>query len=78
DPTWDSKIRHSKIVTGEWDGLNDTEIAMPLIKTFSFEESAKMWQDELNMTKEQWSEYFTKNGEFFRALNKWLNEQRKW
>ncbi|MFH0986469.1 MAG: hypothetical protein V1911_00300, partial [Candidatus Micrarchaeota archaeon] len=31
DSAWDGKIKHSKIKASEWDGLNDTETAMPLI-----------------------------------------------
>lgn len=77
DPTWDSRIQHSLIPIAEWDGLNDTLIAVPVEHTWSPEESEKLIEEEENMSEEERAEYLKKNAEFFKAFNRWLESQRK-
>lgn len=77
DPTWDSRIQHPSITIAEWDGLNDTPIAVPVEHTWTPEESEKLIEEEENRSEEERAEYLKRNGEFFRALNRWLEAQRK-
>lgn len=77
DPTWDSRIQHPSIPIAEWDGLNDTSIAVPIEHTWTPEESEKLIEEEENMSEEERAEYLKRNGEFFRAFNRWLESQRK-
>ncbi|MCL0050873.1 hypothetical protein M1N22_03430 [Dehalococcoidia bacterium] len=77
DPTWDSRIQHPSIPITEWDGLNDTSIAVPVERAWSPEESEKLIEEEENMPEEERAEYLKRNGEFFKAFNRWLESQRK-
>lgn len=74
DPNWDSRIQYLKIPISEWDGLNDTKLAVTPIETLSPEEStAFITQD----TGREMEKYMERNREFFIALNKWLESIRK-
>ena len=73
DPTWDSKIINPTFPIAEWDGLNDTLIAVPTEQIWSVKESKKLSAQE----DENKDEYLNKNKNFFIAFNKWLESQRK-
>lgn len=75
DPTWD--IHLAKLFSiAKWDGLHDTVLAVKPIKTFSAEESLKLTQEEENGSPEV-IEFFKRNKNFYTALNKWLEKNRK-
>ena len=74
DPNWDSKIKHPKIPIPEWDGLNDTKLAVTPTKTLSPEESAAFNAQDIGEEREK---YMERNKEFFKELNKWLGSIRK-
>lgn len=74
DPTWDSRIQHHKIPIAEWDGLNDTRLAVIPTKVLSPEESATFISQD---TGEEREKYMKRNREFFIALNRWLESVRK-
>lgn len=73
DATWDSSIR--KILhVNEWDGKSDTEIAVQPIEIFSPKKSADIMNNENN---DEILSDLRINGEFYRAFNDWLEENRK-
>ncbi|MFA4819568.1 MAG: hypothetical protein WC613_01260 [Candidatus Aenigmatarchaeota archaeon] len=72
DPTWDSNIHHPSFRINEWDGITSTPIAVPVLKTYSPEESQL-----LNVSYDAEAEHDEKNKEFLFAMNQWINEQRK-
>lgn len=74
DPTWDSRIKHPKISVADWDGLNDTSLAVVPIKTYSSEGSAEFISKDTGEDREK---YMKRNREFFIKLNKWLESLRK-
>lgn len=74
DPSWDSRIQHSKITISEWDGLNDTKLAVIPIKTLSPEESTAFIAQDAGEEREK---YMERNREFFIALDRWLESIRK-
>lgn len=75
DPTWDSRIQHEKFPTLEWDGKTGTGLAVEPIEKLSVEESQEFIEQDSK--EEARREYFDRNREFFRALNKWLQEKRE-
>lgn len=75
DPTWDSRIKHEKFPTLEWDGKTGTGLAVKPVEKLSVKESKEFIEQD--STEEARKEYFDKNREFFRALNKWLQEKRE-
>jgi hypothetical protein len=75
DPTWDSRIRHPKFPTLEWDGKTETGLAVEPVEKLSVKESREFIEQD--STEEARREYFKKkNRQFFKALNKWLQEKR--
>ena len=74
DPTWDSKIQHPKIPIAEWDGLNDTKLAVNPVMVFSPKESTAFIAQDTGEEREKYTE---KNRRFFIALHKWLESIRK-
>jgi len=76
DPTWDSRIKHPSILIAEWDGLNDTIIAVKVEKKYTPEESEKHIEKEKSWTKEEIKNYMNKNRKFFIAFNNWLESLR--
>jgi arylamine N-acetyltransferase len=75
DPTWDSRIRHSKFPELEWDGKTGTGLAVEPVEKLSVKESKEFIQKD--STEEARRRYFEENKEFFRALNRWLESLRK-
>ena len=75
DPTWDSRIQHEKFPTLEWNGKTGTGLAVNPLEKLSVKESKEFIEQD--STEEARREYFEKNSEFFKALNKWLQAQRK-
>lgn len=72
DATWDSSLKNIFYVN-EWDGKSNTEPAVKPIEIFSPQKSADIMnieddEDILNDLK--------RNGEFYKAFNDWLEEQR--
>lgn len=74
DPNWDSRIKHPKIPIAEWDGLNDTKLAVIPTKIYSPKESAAFNEQDAG---EEHDNYLKRNREFFRAFNGWLQSLRK-
>ena len=75
DPTWDSRIQHEKFPALEWNGKTGTGLAVNPLEKLSVKESKEFIEQD--STEEARREYFEKNSEFFKALNKWLQAQRK-
>lgn len=73
DASWDSGLQ-SRFDISEWDGINDTIIAVKAIDTYSNEESEKVMN---NLNKEDFDKEMQKNGEFYKAFNNWLELIRK-
>ena len=74
DPTWDSRIQHENFPTLNWDGKTGTGLAVEPVETLSVEESKEFIKQD--STEEARRQYFNKNREFFRAMNKWLESLR--
>lgn len=75
DPTWDSRIQHEKFPKLEWNGETGTGLAVQPIERLSVKESEEFIEQD--STEEARKEYFDRNREFFRTLNKWLEETRR-
>jgi len=75
DPNWDSRINHSGIPIADWNGKTNTKLAVEPVETFSPEKSKEFI--ERDSEEEVRKEYFERNREFFRAMNKWLDSVRK-
>jgi len=74
DPNWDSKIQHPGIPIAEWDGLNDTKLAVIPTKFYTVEESKKFIEQDIG---DERNTYLLKNKDFFIAFNKWLDSKRR-
>ena len=72
DATWDKPLENI-LPVNEWDGLSDTKIAVPVISTYSPEESFSIMEGE---SKEIVEADLEVNGSFYKALNAWLEEVR--
>lgn len=73
DATWDNSL--AKIFSiNEWDSISATEVAVPCIELFTPEQSSEIIESE---TKEVVEEDLSKNGEFYKALNDWLESVRQ-
>jgi hypothetical protein len=72
DATWDIGIRNIFQVN-EWDGKSNTEPAVKPIEVFSPQKSADIMNNESN---EDILNDLKVNGEFYKAFNVWLEEQR--
>ena len=70
DATWDKRLV-SKLPTSDWDGRNDTIIAV---------KPAKMLRKRANKLEElseaQWTKFMKANGQFLEAFNTWLESIR--
>ena len=73
DPTWDSGLKPIFSIN-EWDGLNDTKIAVPEKKVYSPEESKKIIEKVNN--PEEIKKYLDRNGDFFVRLNNYFKKIR--
>ncbi|MDD4409070.1 MAG: hypothetical protein PHW52_00260 [Candidatus Pacebacteria bacterium] len=72
DATWD-KFLEKILPINEWDGVSDTRIAIPVISTYSPEESLLIMESESRKIVEADLEV---NGSFYKAFNAWLEEVR--
>ncbi|NTU66844.1 MAG: hypothetical protein HGB08_02860 [Candidatus Moranbacteria bacterium] len=73
DATWDSGLS-GVFHVNEWDGENDTEIAVPIMDLLSDEKSHEIMTNEnIEVIRDD----LKKNGEFYKAFNKWLEECRR-
>ena len=73
DVTWDKKLKRLFHIN-EWDGKSDTQIAVKATKIFTPQKSLEIVnnQDEKVINKD-----LEINGEFYKAFNEWLDENRK-
>lgn len=72
DPTWDSGVK-SVLPVNEWDGKSDTQVAVPVLKTYGLKKSLEVIKSE---NKEVIEADLAKNGEFYKAFNSWLEKVR--
>ena len=72
DATWDSGLKNIFHVN-EWDGKTNTQIAVKPIKIFSPQKSEDIMNHE---NDEDILNDLKINGEFYKAFNDWLEEQR--
>jgi hypothetical protein len=72
DATWDKFLKRILSIN-EWDGISDTKIAVPVILTYSPEESLSIMEDE---GREIVEADLKVNGSFYKAFNNWLEEAR--
>ncbi|MBI2048902.1 MAG: hypothetical protein HY434_01875 [Candidatus Liptonbacteria bacterium] len=73
DATWDKPLA-CVLPVNDWNGSSDTAIAVPVISTYSPEESASMMDNENRKTIEA---DLGVNGKFYEAFNQWLVEVRQ-
>lgn len=73
DASWDRGLKNI-LPVNEWDGHFDCTVAVPIIETFS---PAKSEQIMLQWNQETISVEDKNNGQFYRAFNKWLEENRQ-
>ncbi len=72
DPTWDKKLA-AVVPIAEWDGVNDTAVAVPVLAEYDLIKS----QDVMERSdKNEVVEDLKKNGEFYKKLNEWLESVR--
>lgn len=70
DPTWDFLLR--KILpVNDWDGINDCSVAVPILKKYNKKESDDIMKGDFDEGD------IVLNGEFYRALNTWLEQNRR-
>lgn len=74
DPTWDKGLK-SIFTINAWNGKSNTEIAIPVQKLLSPEESVRYIKKV--STEEAVLRDLKKNREFYNAFNDWLNKTRK-
>ena len=74
DVTWDKGLK-GLFVVNEWDGKSDTEIAVPCIECLSPEKSLGYIKHV--STPEAIMSDLKLNGDFYKAFNKWLDDNRK-
>lgn len=72
DATWDYDLKNIFHVN-EWDGKSNTEPAVKPIEVFSSQKSADIMNNE---SDEDVLNDLKINGEFYKAFNVWLEEQR--
>ena len=72
DATWDKPLAQV-LPINEWDLAADAVVAVPEKSTFSPEESARIVADE---TREAIEADLKVNGQFYAAVNRWLEEMR--
>jgi len=72
DATWDSGIKNI-LKVNKWNGKSNTKIAVEPTKIFSPQKSASIMHNEI---EEDILNDLKINGEFYKAFNNWLNEQR--
>ena len=72
DATWDSGLKNILHVN-EWDGKSNTQPAVKPIEIFSPQKSADIMNNE---NDEDILNDLKINGEFYKAFNDWLEEQR--
>ncbi len=73
DPTWDKAVK-SILPVNEWNGKNNTEIAVKPRNIYDVEKSAKIMNEE---SSEDIKKDLRMNGTFYKAFNEWLEENRK-
>lgn len=74
DPNWDSRIHNSNLPIAEWDGINNTKIAVPIIKLYPKDEGKRISAEEdFPLIRKQ---YLDRNRAFFKAINRWVDSQR--
>ncbi len=72
DATWDMGIKNIFHVN-EWDGKSNTEMAVKPLEIFTLQKSADIMNNE---NDEDILNDLKINGEFYKAFNNWLAEQR--
>jgi hypothetical protein len=72
DATWDKGLA-GILPVNQWDDSADEEIAVPVVSTFSAEESKVIMESE---NREVVEDDIKINGNFYQALNLWLEEVR--
>ena len=72
DATWDKGLR-KLFPINEWDGKSSTKLAVKSIKIFSPKKSLRIVK---NQTKKIIEEDLKRNGKFYAAFNKFLEEKR--
>lgn len=73
DATWDKGIK-AVLPVNEWDGISNTTVAVPVRECFSPEKSLEYMRE--SATSEALLADLAKNGQFYQAFNRWLEDQR--
>lgn len=73
DPTWDSGLK-GVLPVNEWDGESNMSVAVPIKELFSFQRSLRVLKFDAN--EQTLIQDLERNGEFYRALNGWLQMER--
>jgi hypothetical protein len=72
DATWDKGLS-SKFKINEWDGKSDTELAVKPVKIYDENRSKEFIEIDTKLIIED----LKANGEFYKAVNKWLESIRE-
>jgi len=72
DPTWDSWLKNIFHINN-WDGNNDTQIAVKVVDLFSIDDSEEIMN---NINKVDFDQHIIKNHDFYNALNSYLHDVR--
>ena len=75
DPTWDNALKPAGFPIAEWDGLNDTILAVKPHVIYSPEESITLLNDEND--PDESVKHMQMHHDFYHAINEWLCEKRK-
>jgi hypothetical protein len=74
DPTWDNGIRKSKFPIAQWDGLNETALAVKPHHIYTEAESLAIIKNEDDPVA--FARHMKKHRAFYKAVNAWLNSYR--
>jgi hypothetical protein len=75
DPSWDAGLKNIFPVA-EFDGKNDTILAVPVKEIFSPEKSDKIMRDSSDNVNGTITEDLERNGRFYEELNNYLAKSR--
>jgi len=78
DATWDQPLKKVGFPVNEnWDGLNDTKLAVNSIEEVMNEDAEGRYRYVLEKEKEYTDKYKEKRDEFYRTFNNWMMKVRQ-
>lgn len=77
DPTWDAGLKAAGFPVSNWNGVAATVLGVKPVKFYSPRKSDAIREQIEGYSSAEWDKFFKQNRAFFKAINGWLEDNRR-